>query len=94
MTAEFLIGEIFSRAQGRQTDLRSVTERQFDTLRDLIALEPGMQVRQGSNGGIVWTPAGPYKYILTAFAGARRFSIMRLPNVGTRGAGSLFEAAS
>jgi hypothetical protein len=97
MTAKQLITEIFSRPQnGVSPDMRRLTARQFIWLRDLIMSEVGSRraeagiVHKGDGGSLVWTPAGPNKYVLSEDQAGAKHSLMRLANLGTQGAGSLF----
>lgn len=93
MTAHGLIDEIFSRVQeGVAGNVRRITQRQFDYLRELIGQdEEGGAVRSGMNGSIIWMPSGRHKYVLTAPPPGRKLgTLTKLNNLAPSGTGSLF----
>ena len=92
MSARGFIDEIFSRPQDRvSANLRHITTRQFDKIRELIADDPERAaVKGGLNGGLVWSPAGRWKYVLAVDAVRDRRTIARLEAVDASATGSLF----
>jgi hypothetical protein len=92
VTAHDLILDLFSRPQsGVASNMRFITERQFNWLKDLIgADDEGSAVTGGMNGGLVWMPSGRWKYVLTFEPGSGKRSIMKLASVAPSAAGSLF----
>lgn len=66
MTAEYLIGEIFSRHREMPSDRRVLTAREFVALRGLILKEQSKgTVHTGLGGSLVWMATGSVKYVLT-----------------------------
>lgn len=92
MSARGFIDEIFSRPQERVAgNIRRVTARQFDKVRELIAGDPERgAVKSGINGGLVWSPAGRWKYVLAVDPVCDRRTITRLEAVDASESGSLF----
>lgn len=93
MTAHELIAGIFSRPQqGVSSNLRFVTERQFNYLKDLIGMdeEGAAAVQNGMNGGLVWMPSGRVKYVLSYDPGSGKRSITKLGVLHPTGEGRLF----
>lgn len=92
MTAIELITEIFARQQaGVASNLRWITGRQFDWLRDLIGSDPEeAPIHNGMNGGLVWEPAGRWKYVLSYQPSTERHSLMRLAKVHAQDGARLF----
>jgi hypothetical protein len=99
MTAAYLISEIFSRVQrGLPSNLRRLSQRQFDSLLVMISVEDSKgvsqgkpsAVRQGDHGGLVWCPRGDYQYVISEGANGAKRTIVRLVCVGAGGSGSLF----
>lgn len=92
MTAHDLITDIFSRPQrGVAGNMRRITRRQLDYLVGLIGKDQdGDAVRHGTDGGLVWMPPGPEKYVITEDARGDRHTLTRLANIIPSGMGSLF----
>jgi hypothetical protein len=92
MTAHQFIDDIFSRPQRNVAgNMRYVTERQFNWLKDLIGQdEEGAAVKNGINGGLVWLPSGRWKYVLSYDPGSGRRALTKLASPMPSSAGSLF----
>lgn len=92
MTAHDLITDLFSRPQAHTAaNLRWITERQFNWLKDLIgADDDGRAITNGRNGGLVWMPRGRYKYVLSYDPATEKRSLTKLANVTPSAAGTLF----
>jgi len=93
MTAFDLIDSIFSRpafgvAQG---NIRSISDRQYAKLRELIGEDPeGGAVTTGTGGSLVWMPSGRHKYILTEDLRTGKHTLTRLSNIIASESGRLF----
>jgi hypothetical protein len=92
MTAHELIAQWFGKFQaGVDSNMRFITIPQIDLLRELCGKwDEGRAVRAGSGRSFTWMPAGEFKYVVTEGREGKRNTILRLANVGTSGAGSLF----
>jgi hypothetical protein len=91
MTAEYLVGEIFSRHLDGPTNQRFLTARQFVALRDLILLEePKGTVHSGLGGSLVWMAPGTVKYVLTEDRVRWKHTLTRMSTAEPAQSGLLF----
>lgn len=90
MTAHDFIAQLYSRAQHNVAgNMRYITAPQFELLRKLIAEDPeGGAIKSGLNGGLVWMPAGCWKYALSYDPVTERRSLTRI--AVAIGGGTLF----
>ena len=93
LTAATLVTEIFARQQpGLGSNMRRLTQRQFDALRGLLLDEKLYgTVHDGDGGSLIWTPPGKDKIVLTEDRISARHTLTRLPAMAATGMGLLFQ---
>jgi hypothetical protein len=93
MTTAFdLIDSIFARAPG-MGDVRVITPKQLNFLRDLIGKDPERgAVKRGGPGSMIWTPRGHPMYVITEDPmGGEKHTLARSSNLQPSGEGKLFD---
>ena len=82
MTALSLVDSIFARAQPEQAgNVRRITRKQLDFLRDLIEAQYGADARIEAQGKLTWLPAGRHKYVIAEDRFGDRHTVMKLTNL-------------
>jgi hypothetical protein len=91
MTAEYLVGEIFSRHREMPSDKRILTAREFVALRALILNEESKgTVHAGLGGSLVWMAPGEVKYVLTEDRVSWKHTLTRMSTATTAQSEMLF----